>query len=335
MSDTTCIREILEKNEAAMNSAFACKVTDAKMIKREISEEKCPFRTEFQRDRDRILHCNSFRRLKRKTQVFLSPVGDHYRTRLTHTLEVAQIARTISRAMQLNEDLTEAIALGHDLGHSPFGHCGEAVLNDICPHGFKHYLQSVRVVERLEKDGQGLNLTWAVRNGIECHTNMTAATHEGCVVRLADTIAYINHDIEDSIRAGVLKAEDLPQNCVEILGDTKTKRITSLIASVIAHGAENIDFEPQIRMAHDDLRSFMFRSVYSNPDAKHEESKAELLIRKLYSYFKENSKMLPRLYRDIADESDIELAVCDYISGMSDEYAVDLYTELFVPKFWK
>ncbi len=329
------IRENIELAEAMVHSEYACSSTDSEMTKRERDEEKCAYRTDFQRDRDRILHCNSFRRLKRKTQVFLSPVGDHYRTRLTHTLEVSQIARTISRCMNLNEALTEAIALGHDLGHSPFGHCGEAVLNEICPHGFKHYLQSVRVVERLEKEGQGLNLTWAVRNGIECHTNMTAATREGCVVRLADTIAYINHDIEDSIRANVLRAEQLPADCVEILGDTKTKRITSLIASVIAHGSDVIDFEPKIRKAHDDLRSFMFRTVYTNPAAKQEEGKAELLIRKLYSYFKENSSLLPRLYRDIAEESDIDRAVCDYISGMSDEYAVDLYTELFVPKFWK
>ena len=298
-------------------------------------EEKCPYRTDFQRDRDRILHCNSFRRLKRKTQVFLSPVGDHYRTRLTHTLEVSQIARTISRGMGMNEDLTEAVALGHDLGHSPFGHCGEAVLNEICPHGFKHYLQSVRVVEEIEKKGKGLNLTFAVRNGIECHTNMTADTKEGCIVRLADTIAYINHDIEDSIRAGILFNHDLPDDCVKVLGDTKTKRITTLVASVIEHGPEKIDFMPEIRKAHDDLRAFMFEKVYTNPAAKQEEYKAELLVKKLYSFFIENSNLLPQEYRDIMKKTDNHRAVCDYISGMSDEYAVDLYTELFVPKFWK
>lgn len=329
------IRENIELTEAMVHSEYACSSNNVEMTRREREEQKCNYRTDFQRDRDRILHCNSFRRLKRKTQVFLSPIGDHYRTRLTHTLEVSQIARTISRCMNLNEALTEAIALGHDLGHSPFGHCGEAVLNEICPHGFKHYLQSVRVVERLEKEGKGLNLTWAVRNGIECHTNMTAATREGCVVRLADTIAYINHDIEDSIRANVLRAEQLPTDCVEILGNTKTRRITSLVSSVIAHGSQTIDFEPHIREAHDKLRSFMFKTVYTNPDAKQEEGKAELLIRKLYSYFKDNSSLLPPLYRDIAEESDIDRAVCDYISGMSDEYAVDLYTALFVPKFWK
>lgn len=329
------VREQTEITEAGILSKYACTSTDPENTKRVRQEEKCPYRTEFQRDRDRILHCNSFRRLKRKTQVFLSPVGDHYRTRLTHTLEVAQIARTISRGLRLNEDLTEAIALGHDLGHSPFGHCGEAVLNEICPHGFKHYLQSVRVVETLEKDGAGLNLTWAVRDGIKCHTNMTAATKEGCVVRLADTIAYINHDIEDSIRAKVLSAADLPDECVKILGSTKTQRITTLIASVIDHGAFDIDFQPRIRKAHDELREFMFAKVYTNPAAKQEEEKAERLVKKLYSYFCENTSKLPPEYRKIADFEDADRAVCDYISGMSDGYAVDLYTELFVPKFWK
>jgi len=329
------VREQYEIMENSILSEFACKSTDPVNTKRVRDEEKCPYRNEFQRDRDRILHCNSFRRLKRKTQVFLSPVGDHYRTRLTHTLEVAQIARTISRCMRLNEDLTEAVALGHDLGHSPFGHCGEAVLNEICPHGFKHYEQSVRVAEVLENNGKGLNLTFAVRDGIANHTNGTASTREGCVVRLADTIAYINHDIEDSIRAGILTENDLPAECTEILGNTKSKRITTLIASVVEHGSESIDFMPDIRKAHDDLRSFMFRRVYTNPDAKKEESKAEQLIRRLYDYFIRNTDKLPEEYRIIAEKADPDRAVCDYISGMSDGYAVDLYTELFVPQFWK
>lgn len=316
-------------------SKYACTSTDEKGTHRERYEEKCPYRTEFQRDRDRILHCNSFRRLKRKTQVFLSPVGDHYRTRLTHTLEVSQIARTIARGMRLNEDLTEAIALGHDLGHSPFGHCGEAVLNEICPHGFRHYMQSVRVVESLEKKGQGLNLTHAVRNGIECHTNAVADTKEGNVVRLADTIAYINHDIEDSIRAGVLTADDLPRDCTAILGNTKTKRITTLVASVIGHGTYDIDFSPEIRKAHDDLKDFMFERVYTNPNAKQEKTKAVALVEKLYRYFIEHPEKMPDEYRSIIREYDIDRAVCDYISGMSDSYAVDLYTELFVLKSWK
>lgn len=329
------VREQTEITEVGILSKYACTSVDENNTKRVRYEKKCPYRTEFQRDRDRILHCNSFRRLKRKTQVFLSPVGDHYRTRLTHTLEVSQIARTISRGMRMNEDLTEAIALGHDLGHSPFGHCGEAVLNEICPHGFKHYLQSVRVVEALEKKGEGLNLTFAVKDGIACHTNQIAATREGNIVRLADTIAYINHDIEDSIRAGILRHDDLPSECVKILGNTKAKRITSLIASVIEHGAYEIDFAPHIRKAHDDLKSFMFEKVYTNPAAKQEESKAELLLKKLYSYFIEHTSKLPDEYRNIMQDTDADRAVCDYISGMSDEYAVDLYTELFVPKFWK
>lgn len=329
------VREQTEMTEAGILSKYACTSTDETNTKRLRYEEKCPYRTEFQRDRDRILHCNSFRRLKRKTQVFLSPVGDHYRTRLTHTLEVSQIARTISRGMRMNEDLTEAIALGHDLGHSPFGHCGESVLNEICPHGFKHYLQSVRVVDEIEKNGEGLNLTYAVRNGIECHTNKVADTKEGNIVRLADTIAYINHDIEDSIRAGILKNSDLPTDCVKILGNTKAKRITTLIASVIEHGAYEIDFAPQIRKAHDDLRQFMFDKVYLNPAAKQEEAKAELLLKKLYSYFIEHTDKLPDEYCSIMKKTDADRAVCDYISGMSDGYAVDLYTELFVPKFWK
>ncbi len=329
------VREQYEIVEMGILSKYACTSTDEKGTMRVRYEDKCPYRTEFQRDRDRILHCKAFRRLKRKTQVFLSPVGDHYRTRLTHTLEVAQIARTISRGMRLNEDLTEAIALGHDLGHSPFGHAGEAILNQICPHGFKHYEQSVRVVEHLEKNGQGLNLTHAVRNGILCHTNAVADTKEGCVVRLADTIAYINHDIEDSIRAGILTADSLPRDCVKILGNTKTKRITSLIASVISHGCYEIDFEPEIRKAHDKLRAFMFEKVYTNPNAKQEETKAVALVEKLYSYFIKNPEKLPEEYRRIIKDHDADRAVCDYISGMSDSYAVDLYSELFVPKSWK
>ncbi len=330
------VREQTEIIEMGTLSKFACTSIDEKGTKRRKHEEKCPYRTEFQRDRDRILHCNSFRRLKRKTQVFLSPVGDHYRTRLTHTLEVSQIARTISRGLRLNEDLTEAIALGHDLGHSPFGHCGEAILNDICPYGFKHYLQSVRVVDSLEKKGEGLNLTFAVKNGIACHTNAVAGTREGCIVRLADTIAYINHDIEDSVRAGILKPNSLPYQCVKALGKTKTQRITTLIASVIEHGvAYDVDFMPQIRKAHDELKAFMFEKVYTNPSAKLEESKAVAVVEKLYRYFIANPSKLPDEYKVIMEKFDADRAVCDYISGMSDSYAVDLYTELFVPKFWK
>ncbi len=326
------IRDQLEQREELLLSPYGCRSRSARRLR---AEESCPYRTEFQRDRDRILHCHSFRRLKRKTQVFLSPTGDHYRTRLTHTLEVSQIARTISRALGLNEDLTEAIALGHDLGHSPFGHSGEAVLNSICPHGYRHYEQSVRVVDVIEKHGRGLNLTDAVRNGILCHTNMKADTQEGCVVRLADRIAYMNHDIEDAVRADILRNEDLPADVKEVLGDTKTKRITTLVAAVVEHGAAEIGMAPEIQAMHDKLHRFMFDNVYHNPIAKVEESKAKQLIEKLYAHFISNSNELPEDYLAIAEQEDIHRAVCDYISGMSDGYAVDLYTELYIPKSWE
>ncbi len=334
-SDIMTIREELELREQCILHAHACSSTDPHATSRARTEEPCPYRTAFQRDRDRILHCNAFRRLKRKTQVFLSPVGDHYRTRLTHTLEVSQIARTISRAMSLNEDLTEAIALGHDLGHSPFGHAGEAVLNAICPHGYKHYQQSVRVVDYIEKKGEGLNLTHAVRNGILCHTNAVADTLEGNIVRVADKIAYINHDIEDAVRAGILDSSSLPQDAVEVLGTTRTARISTMIAAVVEHGTDSIAMISPVQEAHDILHSFMYEHVYHNPTAKHEEKKAELLLEKLYSYFRNNPGQLPEEYLRISEKYDIDRAVCDYISGMSDGYAVDLYTELFIPKFWK
>lgn len=329
------IRMQQELMEKAYLGEYGCSCTDAAMTKRQRQEESCPYRTEFQRDRDRILHSNSFRRLKRKTQVFLSPTGDHYRTRLTHTLEVSQIARIISRSLMLNEDLTEAIALGHDLGHSPFGHSGESALNRICPHGYRHYEQSVRVVDYIEKDGQGLNLTEAVRNGILCHTNMTADTREGCVVRLADRIAYINHDIEDAVRADLLKPEDLPKEATGVLGSTKSQRITTMVASVVENGAETIGMDEKIEKAQNILHEFMFQNVYYNPIAKREEEKAQNLLIKLYKYYIENTAKLPDNYLAIAEKYDEHRAVCDYISGMSDGYATDLYKELFVPKEWK
>lgn len=322
--------ELLEKNTL---SPFAC--ISAGHGRRIIPEEKCPMRTDFQRDRDRILHCNAFRRLKRKTQVFLSPVGDHYRTRLTHTLEVSQIARTIARALRLNEDLTEAVALGHDLGHSPFGHSGEAILDEICPYGFRHYIQSVRVVHYIEKGGKGLNLTFEVKNGIACHTNGVAATAEGNVVRLSDKIAYINHDIEDAIRAGILKNSDLPERAVRVLGKTKSERITTLVSSVVENGAEEIRMTPPIKEAHDELRSFMFENVYTNSIAKTEEKKAKLLVEQLYEHFRRYPERMPDEYQNICRTYDCDRAVCDYISGMSDGYAVDLFNELFVPRSWK
>ena len=292
-------------------------------------------RTCYQRDSDRILHSKSFRRLMHKTQVFLQPEGDHYRARLTHTLEVAQIARTIARALGLNEDLTEAIALGHDLGHSPFGHSGESILNSICPHGYRHYEQSLRVVDLIEKHGQGLNLTAEVRNGILCHTNRVADTKEGNVVRVADRIAYMNHDIEDAIRAGILQKEELPKDVLEVLGDTKTKRITCLVGAVVEHGSETIGMAPEIQAMHDKLHAFLFERVYYNPIAKQEENKAKLLLETLYTYFISHASLMPPEYLAIAEKEDVHRAVCDYISGMSDGYAVDLYQELFIPKSWK
>ena len=327
------IREQLEQQELEYLSPDACpNIGHARRLR---PEPPCPYRTEFQRDRDRILHCNSFRRLKRKTQVFLSPAGDHYRTRLTHTLEVAQVARTISRALRLNEDLTEAIALGHDLGHSPFGHSGESILNSICPHGYRHYEQSLRVVDLIEKHGQGLNLTAEVRNGILCHTNRVADTKEGNVVRVADRIAYMNHDIEDAIRAGILQKEELPKDVLEVLGDTKTKRITCRVGAVVEHGSETIGMAPEIQAMHDKLHAFLFERVYYNPIAKQEENKAKLLLETLYTYFISHASLMPPEYLAIAEKEDVHRAVCDYISGMSDGYAVDLYQELFIPKSWK
>lgn len=310
----------------------------AKSLGRFTPEEECPLRTCYQRDRDRILHSKSFRRLKNKTQVFLAPSDDHYRTRLTHTLEVAQIARTMARAMAFNEDLTEAIALGHDLGHTPFGHSGEVVLARICPHGFKHYLQSVRTVTYLEKGGKGLNLTREVLNGIACHTNGRAFTGEGILVRLADSIAYINHDIDDAIRAGMLKEWELPGDLTEVLGHSKSQRISAMICSVVRRYARSLDgdlseieFEPAIRLAHDSLKAFLFKSVYTNPIAKSEESKAMALVEKLYGYFSENPGKLPEKYQGIIERFDLDRAVCDYIATMTDSFAISLYTSLFVP----
>ena len=325
------VREQTEQFEQEILSPLACHAEEARRYR---PEEPCPLRTEFQRDRDRILHCSAFRRLKRKTQVFLSPIGDHYRTRLTHTLEVAQIARTMARALRLNEDLTEAIALGHDLGHSPFGHAGERALDSVCPFGYKHYYQSVRVVHYIEKNGKGLNLTQQVKNGFLCHTNRIAATREGNLVRLADRIAYINHDIDDAIRGGLIRAEDLPKECTDVLGLTKSARITAMITSVIAHGAEEPDMEPEIRKAHDALHDWLYENVYSNSAAKTEEPKAIELICRLYKYFRENIGKMPPQYLTIAKRFSPDRAVCDYIAGMSDDFAIHTYEHLFVPRSW-
>ena len=304
-------------------------------------EEKCPLRTDFRRDRDRILHSNSFRRLKHKTQVFLSPAGDHYRTRLTHTLEVSQIACTITRALRLNEDLAEAIAFGHDLGHTPFGHAGERMLNELSPHGFHHYEQSLRVVEILEKDGKGLNLTHEVKDGILKHTNAIASTYEGYAVRFADIIAYINHDIDDSIRAGILKEEDIPSSITSVLGHSKSERITTLVSSLIENGLngkagdeDSLKMSPEIEKAYHALHRFMFDSVYTNPVCKSEERKAQDMIAFLYKYYTEHLESLPAMYMNLAYHYGIDMAVCDYISGMTDVFAVETFKELFIPAAW-
>ncbi|MBQ5755236.1 MAG: deoxyguanosinetriphosphate triphosphohydrolase, partial [Oscillospiraceae bacterium] len=280
-------------------------------------------------------HCKSFRRLKQKTQVFLSPEGDHYRTRLTHTLEVAQIARTIARALGLNEDLTEAISLGHDLGHTPFGHAGERALNALSPTGFTHYEQSLRVVDRLEKNFEGLNLTWEVRNGIVCHTKGTwAATWEGRVGRYADQIAFMNHDIEDAITAGVLRPQQLPLDVIRLLGDTKSKRITTLINDMVANSRDEVKFSPEILDGFLALKEFMYSTVYVDEVAKKEENKVEKMIGELYERLVSRPELLPEGYLQIAYQEGTDRAVVDYISGMSDEFATNMFVEQFVPQKW-
>ncbi len=327
------VREMTQQRERETLAPWAA-FSDATKG-RACPEEECDLRTPYQRDRDRIIHCKSFRRLKHKTQVFLAPEGDHYRTRLTHTLEVSQIARTIARALQLNEDLTEAAALAHDLGHTPFGHAGERALNAVMPNGFRHYEQSVRVVERLEKDGRGLNLTYEVRNGMLCHTSgMEAETAEGRIIRWADKIAYMNHDIDDAIRAGVIREEDIPRSITDVLGTSKTLRITSLIRSVVENSKEGrIAMDPKTLAAFEELNDFMFQAVYLNEYAKKEEKKVPHIIHSLFIHFKDPDN-LPDYMKIIAEESGKETAACDYVAGMTDHYAVTCYENLFIPKAW-
>jgi dGTPase len=329
------IRRRTIENEKLLLSEYACKSSECKG--RRIAEPDCLIRTDFQRDRDRIIHSNAFRRLKHKTQVFLFPKSDHYRTRLTHTLEVSQIARTISRALRLNEDLTEAIALGHDLGHTPFGHDGERELNRLFSEGFRHNRQSVRVVDVIEREGAGLNLTEEVRDGILNHTSKSAPhTREGDVVRLSDKIAYINHDIEDAVSGGVLSNEELPENAARVLGDSKSKRITALITSIVENsGGAEIRYDHETKKAHDELRAFMFERVYNNPKINVEKEKAIHVVSFLYEYYCKNLHEMPKLYQKLASEYGDERAVCDYISGMTDDFAVDVFKELCVPKAWK
>ena len=329
------LREQTEAAEAALLSPYAC--LSARSKGRQIPLEPCPTRTCFQRDIDRIVHSKAFRRLKHKTQVFLEPEGDHYRTRMTHTIEVSRIARTIARGLRLNEDLAEAAAYGHDLGHTPFGHAGERVLNEIMPGGFAHNQQSLRVVDRLERDGEGLNLTYEVRRGILCHTGPDQAeTLEGRLLRLADKIAYINHDIDDAMRGKIIYPMDLPLSVSQVLGFTHSERINTLTVDIITQSAGKNDIvqSPVCRDAMHELREFMFEYVYRSPVAKGEEGKAQDMIRRLFEYYVKDPDKLPPEYQDIRVEEGVERAVCDYISGMTDKYAVEQFGDAFIPKSW-
>ncbi len=331
------IRRQLEELEEENLSKYAARSSRAV---RDRVEEPCDIRTAFQRDRDRILHTKSFRRLKHKTQVFLAPEGDHYRTRLTHTLEVAQIARTIARALRLNEDLTEAIALGHDIGHTAFGHAGEDILNEICEGGFTHYDQGIRVVEFIEKDGVGLNLTRDVRDGMKNH-RMTGnpSTLEGQIVRLSDKIAYINHDIDDAIRAGILTEDMLPHEFTEILGDSVRSRLNKLIHDVIENSLDRpeISMSDGVFSAMQGLRQFMFSYLYKGSIAKREDEKAKNILKTLFYYYLDNIELLPEEYMDMVwlHGESWERVVCDYVSGMTDDYAIFRFKEIYVPKSWK
>lgn len=316
-------------------SPYACKSEDTKG--RDRQENSCAMRTEFQRDRDRIIYSKAFRRLKNKTQAFFSPEGDHYITRLTHTLDVSQIARSIARTLALNEDLAEAIALGHDLGHTPFGHSGERILDKLSPYGFKHNEQSVRVVEVLEKDGRGLNLTLEVRDGILNHPkNGNPATLEGKCVSLADRIAYINHDLEDAVRAGVLKYSDVPKDVTEVLGNCSRERINTAISSIYkqSYGKNTVEMDEVTERASEELRAFMFDRVYYSRTVKSEEEKAERMLTAMYEYFIQNCEKLPENYMPLIERYGKEQVVSDYLSSMTDRYAVYTFNKIFVPNGW-
>jgi len=330
------IRVSLEQYEKEYLSPYAMLSCNSRG--RLVEEEQCDIRPVFQRDRDRIIHSKSFRRLKDKTQVFLSPDGDHYRTRLTHTLEVSQTGRTIAKALRLNEDLVEAIALGHDLGHTPFGHAGERALNKVCPFGFEHNVQSVRTVDILEKDGQGLNLTYEVRDGMLNHqTKCTPATLEGKVVRFADKIAYIHHDMDDALRAGILTEEDVPKEIADVIGHTCTDRMDSFIHNIVftSQGKNDILMSEDVDKAFKAMRQFMFERVYTNPVAKAEEGKAETLVEILYDYYLHHKDKLPEDCLALLDKGEeVERVVCDHISGMTDRYAVAKFEEIYIPIGW-
>lgn len=330
------IRETLEQWEYEYLSQYASHSRESKGRLR--PEEQCDIRTVFQRDRDRIIHCKSFRRLKDKTQVFLTPEGDHYRTRLTHTLEVSQNARTIARALRLNEELVEAIALGHDLGHTPFGHAGERALNRVCPLGFEHSEQSVRTVDRLEKNGKGLNLTYEVRDGILNHQTIGKPhTLEGKIVRLSDKIAYIHHDMDDAIRGGILKESDVPKEIGEVIGFTTNARLNCFIHDIVStsFGKDDIAMSEPVAEAMKKLRKFMFERVYENPEAKSEEGKAEVLMETLYQHYLKHIDDLPEEFLTLLSEGEPrERVVCDYVGAMSDRFAIAQYEEIYIPKSW-
>ncbi len=324
-------RTLLNERKTISEYGMLCANTKGRLT----PESECPVRTAYQRDRDRIIHSAAFRRLKHKTQVFLAPDSDHYRTRLTHTLEVSQIARTIAMGLGLNENLTEAIALGHDLGHTPFGHAGERALNEVFPDGFKHYEQSLRVVDFIENKGKGLNLTHEVRNGIVCHTRgEEAETLEGRIVKLADRIAYINHDIDDAVRGGVISEMNIPVEARKHLGETKSQRINTLVMSAIENTRDCVVLQRDVQSAFDILHEFMFDRVYTNPVCKSEEGKAMAMIQKLYEFFSTHPDELPNEYIEIAWKDGAERAACDYIAGMTDGYALKVFSEYFIPSGW-
>ncbi len=337
MQNNLNIREKLELREHEIFSPFAA--FSDQSLGRDVEETPCDIRPIYQRDRDRVLHSKSFRRLKHKTQVFLAPEGDHYRTRLTHTLEVSQIARTIARALRLNEDLTEAIALAHDLGHTPFGHAGERALNRICPEGFEHHLQSIRVVELLENHGKGLNLTKEVRDGIRNHqTQGKPSTLEGKIVRLCDKIAYINHDIDDAVRGKIMTEEEIPKEYTDVIGHSLGERLNTLTHDIInnSEGKNDIIMSSQIETAMKQLRTYMFQSVYTNKKAKSQEQQAEQLLEQLFEYYMKHLERLPEEYRNRMEQQNEPAyrAVCDYIAGMTDRYAVTKFKEIMIPSAW-
>ena len=331
------IRETMEQRELELLSPFAAHSIYS--CGRERPEEECDVRTVYQRDRDRILHSKAFRRLKDKTQVFLAPNGDHYRNRLTHTLEVSQIARTIAKALRVNEDLVEAIALGHDLGHTPFGHAGERALDEIHPGGFAHYKQSIRVVQILEKNGEGLNLTWEVRDGILNHRlSGKPATLEGQIVRLSDKIAYIHHDMDDAQRAGIITEDDIPITLRLLLGYTTRERLNTFVHDIIENSMDKncIEMSTDIYEALMDLRTIMFQNVYTNPRAKKEEQKAIKLLKELYEYYIKRPSAMSSEYQVLMKRGEsLAQAVCDYLSGMTDKYCMEKFREIYIPRAWE